>query len=190
MSSNRHQRGEGLKLARLLMVLSSLSPLFILWGIRGIEFIPNGYFVLFCTIIVVIPNVILIYRLLVAISNRDEHTRHIGHTEDNRPYLLAYLFSMLLPFYRQDFETLREVLAVSAALSVIIFLFWHLNLHYLNIFVAIFDYRIFTVHPPMSDNPNSDTSSFILITRRRSLNEGQRLTALRITDTVYMERSR
>jgi len=28
-------RGEGLKIARLLMVLSSISPLFVLWAIRG-----------------------------------------------------------------------------------------------------------------------------------------------------------
>ena len=32
---------EGLKAARLLMVLSSISPLFILWAIRGNSLIPD-----------------------------------------------------------------------------------------------------------------------------------------------------
>ena len=36
--------GEGLKLARLLMVLSSVSPLFVLWAIRGTTLVPDVYF--------------------------------------------------------------------------------------------------------------------------------------------------
>ena len=34
---------EGLKTARLLMVLSSILPLFILWAIRGNRLIPDHY---------------------------------------------------------------------------------------------------------------------------------------------------
>ena len=190
MSLNTHQPSENLKFFRLLMVLSGLAPLFILWAIRGVAFIPDHLLIFLCSVIVIIPNVILIYRFAIAIKNRDEHIRYIGDTEDHRPYLLVYLLSMLLPFYRQSFDTLREVLALSAALALIIFLFWYLNLHYLNILLAIFNYRIFTVHPPHSNNPNSDSSSFILITKRRNLRRGQELIALRITDTVYMERNR
>jgi len=38
-------QSEGLKTARLLMVLSSVSPLFILWAIRGNSLIPDHYFI-------------------------------------------------------------------------------------------------------------------------------------------------
>ena len=186
--TRRHS--EGLKIARLILVLSSISPLFILWAIRGIAFVPDRYFVPFCVSLVILPNLFLLVRLVIALRQRDEHLRYIGHFEDNRPYLLAYLFSMLLPFYRQDFSTLREVLAVSAALSFIVFLFWHLNLHYLNLVFAIFDYRSYTVHPRSTDNPYSDDASFILITRRKNLNRIEKVVALRLTDTVYLERGK
>ena len=36
---------EGLKAARVLMVLSSISPLFILWAIRGNNLIPDRWFI-------------------------------------------------------------------------------------------------------------------------------------------------
>lgn len=39
---------EGLRTARLVMVLSSISPLFIFWATRGIKLIPNCYFLAFC----------------------------------------------------------------------------------------------------------------------------------------------
>jgi len=43
---------EGLRVARLLMVLSSISPLFILWAIRGNTLIPDRYFIAFCALMV------------------------------------------------------------------------------------------------------------------------------------------
>jgi hypothetical protein len=36
---------EGLKVARLMMVLSSISPLFLLWAIRGSKLLPDRYLV-------------------------------------------------------------------------------------------------------------------------------------------------
>jgi hypothetical protein len=42
--SNSAKR-EGLKVARLMMVLSSISPLFLLWAIRGSKLLPDRYLV-------------------------------------------------------------------------------------------------------------------------------------------------
>jgi len=46
-------KSEGLPIARLLMVLSSISPLFILWAIRGanVKGLPESYFLAFCALI-------------------------------------------------------------------------------------------------------------------------------------------
>ena len=172
---------------RLLMVFGSISPLFILWAIRGNTLVPDHYFLTFCSLMVVVPNAVLGIRLLVALKQKDNRPLTIGNSEDHRSHLLAYLFSMLLPFYRQEFATWRDLSAMLIALAFIAFLFWHLNLHYMNLVFAIFGYRVFTVHPPSDGNPYTGKSSFILMTRRRSLHQGEQVTALRLSDAVYLE---
>ena len=57
---------EGLKAARLLMVLSSISPLFILWAIRGNSLVPDRWFIGFCILMVIVPNAFLWLRIRTA----------------------------------------------------------------------------------------------------------------------------
>ena len=82
---------EGLKLARLLMVLSSVSPLFILWAIRGTALIPDVYFLTFCAAMVVGPNAFLWYRIRIARQRDDTRELAIAAVEDNREHLYWYL---------------------------------------------------------------------------------------------------
>lgn len=131
---------EGLRIARLMMVLSSISPLFILWVIRGNSLIPEYYFLGFCTFMVVVPSGYLWRRIVTAKKLKQLRPIVVGKAEDHRDHLLVYLFAMLLPFYAVDLGTWRDLAAVLAALGFIIFLFWHLNLHYMNILFAAFGY--------------------------------------------------
>jgi hypothetical protein len=94
---------------------------------------------------------------------------------------------MLLPFYSADLETWRYFGASFAALAFIVFLFWHLNLHYMNLLFAARGYRVFTVYPPDDGNPLTGTTRVALITPRVSLAAGARVTAYRLSDTVYVE---
>lgn len=180
-------RGEGLKAARFLMVLSSISPLFILWGIRGNELIPDRYFLTFCSIMVVMPNGFLWLRLQTARRLREKREIAVGRSEDHREHLLVYLFAMLLPFYSADLASWRTFGATLAALGFVVFLFWHLNLHYLNLLFAVLGYRVFTVLPPEDNNALTTKASLVLITRRVLVRSGDRLSVYRISDTVYME---
>jgi hypothetical protein len=184
--SNRSNT-EGLKIARLLMVLSSISPLFILWAIRGNRLIPDGYFVSFCALMVLVPNVFLWVRIQTAMGLQETRDIDIGSAEDHREHLLVYLFAMLLPFYTEDIGTWRNLSAVLVALGFIVFLFWHLNLHYMNLLFAVFGYRVFTVYPTPDNNPLSGKASLVLITRRVNVAPGERVVAYRLSDTVYFE---
>src|ERR1035441_3208084 len=92
-------RQEGLKAARLIMVLSSISPLFILWAVRGTALIPNRYFISACGALVLLPNCFLLLRLWTAKRHTDTREITVGIAEDHRDHLLVYLFAMLLPFY-------------------------------------------------------------------------------------------
>ncbi len=185
MSSSTHR--EGLKAARLLMVLSSISPLFILWAIRGNGLIPDRYFVGFCVLLVLVPNAFLWLRIRTAKKQADKRELTVGAADDHRDHILVYLFAMLLPFYSQDLGTLRDLGATVAALAFIVFLFWHLNLHYVNLLFAALGYRVFTVYPPADGNQLTGRTRQAVITRRVSLAPGDRLVAYRLSDTVYLE---
>ncbi len=178
---------EGLKAARLLMVLSSISPLFILWAIRGNSLIPDRCFVGFCTLMVVLPNAFLWLRIWTAKKQADKREIIVGTADDHRDHILVYLFAMLLPFYSEDLSTWRDFGATLAALAFIVFLFWHLNLHYMNLLFAAMGFRVFTVYPPADGNPLTSKTRQALITRRVSLAPGERILAYRLSNTVYLE---
>lgn len=178
---------EGLKIARLLMVLSSISPLFILWAIRGNILIPDRYFIGFCLLMVVLPNAFLWLRIWTARRLGDKRELTVGKADDHRDHILVYLFAMLLPFYSEDLGSWRSLGSALAALAFIVFLFWHLNLHYMNLLFAALGYRVFTVFPPADGNPLTGKASHALITRRVSLSTGEHLIAYRLSDTVYLE---
>ena len=127
---------EGLRFLRFVMVLSSISPLFVLWAIRGTELIPDLYFIAGCVALSVVPTLVLLVREAIARKQNDTRLLVVGRVEDNRGHVLVYLFAILLPFYRQDIDTWREFSALLAALLFIVFLFWHLNFHYMNILFA------------------------------------------------------
>jgi hypothetical protein len=178
---------EGLKVARLLMVLSSVSPLFVLWAIRGTALVPDTYFLTFCAVMVIAPNAFLWLRIATAKKNHETRELVVGSAEDHREHLLVYLFAMLLPFYADTLATYRSLAATLAALGFVVFLFWHLNLHYMNILFALFGYRVFTLYPGADADQHSGRLNYVLITPRVAVASGDRITAYRISDTVYFE---
>ena len=189
MSRIRKVSGEGLRLARLLMVLSSLAPLFVLMAIRGNSLVPEMHFTGVCLSFATLPSLFLWWR--VGSARRDDDVRALltGRTEDHRSHVLVYLFATLLPFYREEIGSCRDLLAMCVALGFIVFLFWRLNLHYMNLFFAVAGYQVFTVSPPDDGNLHTGRESFVLITRRRQLREAERVKAYRLSNTVYLEKS-
>ena len=179
---------EGMKCARLIMVLSSISPLFILWAVRGNPLIPEYYFLLFCATMVILPNLFLLLREQKAVKFKEKREITVGSAEDHREHVLVYLFAMMLPFYTVNLGAWREFAATLVALAFIVFLFWHLNLHYMNMIFAVRGYRVFTVYPPDDDNPITGRTSFAVITKRVALKSGEKLVLYRFSDTVYMEK--
>jgi hypothetical protein len=179
--------GEGLKIARFLMVLASISPLFVFWAIQGNSLILDRYFSTVCIALVVVPNVFLWLRFRTTQKLQERREIVVGKTEDHRDHLLVYLFAMLLPFYTVNANTWRAFSASLVALAFILFLFWHLNLHYMNVVFAALGYRVFTIHPPVDRNVISGRTSYVLVTRRIAIAPGERIVAYRLSDTVYFE---
>jgi hypothetical protein len=178
---------EGLKSARMLMVLSSISPLFVVWAVRGNSLIADRLFIPLCGLMIIVPNGFLWLRIRTVKKQKDETPLVVGAADDHRDHLLVYLFAMILPFYSADLGNWRYLLASVAALAFIVFLFWHLNLHYMNLWFAARGYRVFTVYPPADGNPLTGKTRKSVITRRVALVPGERLVAYRLSDTVYLE---
>jgi hypothetical protein len=178
---------EGLKIARLMMVLSSLSPLFILWAIRGLPMLSDKLSIGLCLLLISAPTLVLYGRISVARKQSNTKILKIGIAEDHRDHLLVYLFALLLPLWAANLSSSRELAATLTAFAFIVFLFWHLNMHYMNIFFALFGYRVFTVTSPEDENLISGREQFVLITQRYCLRSGCEIKALRLSGTVYFE---
>jgi hypothetical protein len=178
---------EGLKVLRLFMVLSGLSPLFVLWAIKGSKIVPDSYLWSISAAMVIVPNFVIWLRIQRAKTQNDMRDIVVGKAEDHRDHLLVYLFAMLLPFYPIDTTTLRDLAALLAALGFIVFLFWHLNLHYLNIWYAVRGYRVYVITPVEEVNEFSGRTSLVLITPRTDILTGESIKAYRLSDTLCFE---
>jgi hypothetical protein len=177
---------EGLQVTRLIMVLSSMAPLFVLWAVRGSPSVADKYFIPACLLLAIAPTAVLWIRIRIAKKNNDHQIKTIAKADDHRDRILVYLFAMLLPFYTVNLKDPREFAATVMALVFIVFLFWHLNMHYMNLLFAVRGYRVFTVTPNASDPVGSKTS-FVVLTRRSALLDGQKIAVFRLSDTVFIE---
>ena len=95
------------------------------------------------------------------------------------------MFATLLPFYSVSIDSIRDVWTTLVALAFVIFLFLHLNLHYMNIVFALKGYRIFTICPPEDNNPLSGKTPQVLITKRSIVLKDDEIMAYRLSNTVF-----
>ena len=94
---------------------------------------------------------------------------------------------MLLPLYSVNLGNDRELYAVAAAFAFIVFLFWHMNLHYMNIAFAVLGYRVYTTEMKGRGGAAGDT--VVLLSKRTSPPAvGTSIDGLRISDTVFVEK--
>jgi hypothetical protein len=169
------------------MVVSSLAPLFLLWAIRGAPPISDRYWIATCLVLAVVPSLTLLWRWQIARRRNDHRTIVVTAARDQSEHLLVYLFAMLLPLYTANLANERELLAVAAAFALIVFLFWHMNLHYMNIAFAALGYRVYTIE--MASRPGEGGKSVILLSKRTAAPPaGASVDSIRISDTVFVEK--
>lgn len=179
---------EGLKIARFFMVLSSLSPLFVLLAIRGNNVISEIWFVSGCLILAILPTLFLFLRIKTAIKVSDKWEIVVGSWENSKDYFFIYLFVIVSPFYLGDLDTVRDLVVISFWLGLVVLCFLKSNLHCINIIFIFFNYQVFIVHSPENQNSFSGKEPLIVITPRKSLSPLSKLVVWRISNYVYLER--
>ena len=187
------QPDEGLELTRFILVWSSLSPVFVLWAIRGVDTIDDKYWIPICMGFFLLPNLILWVILWQTRKNENTKTIHISSSKDQREHLLTYLFAMLIPLFDANTDGMRDLIAVCIALIFVMFLFWHMRLHYMNLFFAICGYRIFTVEAKIGttekDRKRDRFVTYAVISRRQFIPDDEALTGYRLGGRVLFDKA-
>ena len=169
--------------------LSSLSPLFLILAIRGNAVVPDLWLWTVCAALVAVPSAFLFLRVLIVWKSRRATLIQVGAVEDKETRLSVYLaLAPMLPVYWPALDAWRDLIALCVAVAIITLLFWHFRLHYVHFILALLDYRTFAVVPDSRDSPFSRRTPLALIVRRqRRPAEGDRIYALRLSDTLYWE---
>ncbi len=188
--TGRHMKearyGEGPLLHRLLLVLSSMSPLFLLWAIRGTDVMPERRFLVICAALVLLPNAWLALLVVRAVRNKIQRTIVVGETDDHRQDIISYLFATVLTFYATNLSDGRHVLATASAFVIVVVLFVSLNFHYMNVFAAVLGYHCIQVHTAEDEDTASSTPSFMVVAKKAHLRPGSRFTGYIISPTVLV----
>ncbi|MGN6214863.1 hypothetical protein [Parafilimonas sp.] len=180
------KQNEGLPFIKFMMLLSSMTPLFLLVGIRGIQ-IKDGDNLLispkhtWTTIacLIVIPYLVIKFRIYFSKKASDIYPLNVQEATLNKEYLFTYLFTVLLPLYSVSISSLNEFYAVICAIAFVIFVLWNMNMHFINIFFAFGGYRVFTL-------PNQN-GAVLLTTRQNLSNNIQSIKAHRLSNSVFIE---
>jgi hypothetical protein len=184
---------EGLGLTRFVLVWSSLSPVFLLWAIRGVDAIKDKYWLPICVVLFLLPTLILWLILRQARKAENTKTVHISTAKDQREHLLTYLFAMLIPLFDANTDDLRDLTAVALAFIFVMFLFWHMRLHYMNLFFAMWGYRIFTVEVRIGttekDRKRDRFVTYAVISRRHFIPDDDALTGYRLGGLVLFDKA-
>jgi hypothetical protein len=171
---------DGLPLVKFMMLLSSLAPLFILVGVKGLDLvILDKHLWIAVSLLVIIPYAILRLRVTLSIKSNDTFVLNVSDVQNNREYLFTYLFTVLLPLYSVSITNNREFAAMIFAISFVIFVLWNMNLHFVNILFAFQGYRVFTIE--------SFNSAVLLTTRTSIPKDMKELKVHRLSNTVFIE---
>lgn len=194
---------EGLKSARLLMVIASLSPLFLLLplkyedickGFKSYEIVesmcqkdPHGIivYISFVLIFIILPHVALIIRKKQAVQDTD--LLKIKSAEDRREHLLAYLFAVFLPLYQTDASSFPKLIALVISICFIIWIFFKLNIYYVNPYFTFRGYHIFLVRTQYTGVAGEDPRPAILLTLKSTIKPDDEIRAMRLSATVYID---
>jgi hypothetical protein len=150
--------------------------------------VPDKYFVPACLALFAAPSALLFLFWRSAIKSHNVRTIEVASCDNPKDHLLTYLFTMLIPLYQTSLGGIRDLAAAALALLLVLFLFWHLRLHYMNLSFALFGYCIFTVETqPTSSVAGAQTSTYAIISRRSVIPTGKPLTGYRLGGRVLVD---
>ena len=167
---------------KFVLVLACMAPLFLLMAIRGVAIVPWEYYFPIFLFLTIAPNLYLFVRILYAYKKNDRKPIKIFESTENREHLISYVFAILLPLFQSSVATEQEAYASLCALLLMIFVFGHMELYYMNFALAFAGYKIISLK-----NSGENHVSHVLITKRRNFPEGFEFQPIRVTDFLLFD---
>ncbi len=182
---------DSLSFVRFVLVWSSLSPVFLLWAIRGTKAVDETYFTIVCLVLFLAPTLVLWGFWSRSKAKNTVRTVKVVKAEDPKDHILTYLFAMLIPLFQSNIDDKRQLAVAIVALGMIMFLFWHMRLHYMNFVFALLGFSIFTVRVDAgvdARGPKPD-GTWVIISRRSAISDGETLTGYRLGGLVLADKA-
>lgn len=182
---------DGLSFVRFILVWSSLSPVFLLWAVRGTKAVDETNFTAVCLVLFLAPTLLLWAFWSRSRARNTVRTVKVIKAEDPKDHILTYLFAMLIPLFQSNIDDKRQLAVAILAICMIMFLFWHMRLHYMNFVFALLGYNIFTVKVDAglwADGP-SHPGTWVVISRRTAISDGEMLTGYRLGGLVLADKA-
>ncbi len=183
---------DSLLFVRFILVWSSLSPVFVLWAIRGTKAVDETYFTLACLVLFLAPTLALWAFWSRSVAKNTVRTLRVVKAEDPKDHILTYLFAMLIPLFQSNVDDKRQLSVAIVAFIMVMFLFWHMRLHYMNFVFALFGYSIFTVKADAGADTRGPkpTDTWVIISRRSAISDGEMLTGYRLGGLVLADKAK
>lgn len=182
---------ESLPFVRLILVWSSLSPVFLLWAIRGTKAVDERYFTAVCLFLFLAPTLALWGFWSRSKVKHTVRTVTVVKADDPKDHILPYLFAMLIPLFQSNIDDKRQLAVAVLAWCMVMFLFWHMRLHYMNYIFALLGYSIFTVRVDAGVDARGPkpASTWVIISQRSAIPDGETLTGYRLGAFVLADKA-
>ncbi len=183
--------GQSLSFVRFILVWSSLSPVFLLWAIRGTKAVDEAIFTIVCLVLFLSPTLLLWIFWSRSKAKNTVRTVKVIKAEDPKDHILTYLFAMLIPLFQSNIDDKRQLAVAIVAICMIMFLFWHMKLHYMNFVFAMLGYNIFTVRVDAGVDAHGPrpAGTWVVISRRGAISDGETVTGYRLGGLVLADKA-
>ncbi len=128
---------------------------------------------------IIAPYLILRLRIYRSVKSNDTFLLNVTEVKSNKEYLFTYLFTVLLPLYSVAITNKRDFSAMIVAICFVIFVLWNMNLHFINILLALQGYKVYTIE--------SHDCAVLLTRRVRFAADLKELKVHRLSNSVFIE---
>lgn len=173
----------GLKFLRFSLLISSISPVFILLAIKGIS-LPNdmwnNVFRISLFLIAILSFVPLAIRYNEARKESPIDKNVSSNIKPCTEEYSTYIISIALPLCQNDISNTNDLIYCIAMLSIVIFIFYIFNLYYLNIFFYMFNYRLYKII--------NENETFVLISNKKIKKlENTSVKTIKLTNSTFLD---